>query len=49
MKKPVLVSGIILLALLGAAGGYYGGNELEANPSVHEAGPRRAIDYGQPA
>jgi hypothetical protein len=39
VRKSLLVSGVVLLALLGAAGAYYGGAEYTGQPRVYEAGP----------
>lgn len=39
MKTPVFVSGIVLLALVGAAGGYYGGAVYTGATRVNEAAP----------
>jgi hypothetical protein len=39
VKTPVLVSGIVLLALVGAAGGYYGGATYSGASRVNEAAP----------
>lgn len=39
MKTSVLASGVVLLALVGAAGGYYGGAKYTDSTRVYDSGP----------
>ena len=39
MRTSLLVSGVVLLALAGAAAGYYGGDKYTGSTTVYETGP----------
>ncbi|NEA35878.1 hypothetical protein [Streptomyces sp. SID13031] len=48
MKKPILVSGIVMLALVGGGGGYVGGQVLDQRTSGGSAAPLPTGSPGTP-
>ncbi|MEU0091311.1 hypothetical protein [Kribbella sp. NPDC006257] len=48
MRKTLLVSGLVLLALLGGAGGYYGGAKYTGSSPIHEVGTATPLPAGPP-